>query len=292
MVQRALSRGGGGIEVRASAVLGAFPSYLVDELGRSRNTAAGYLGAIERAARFLGKPPHKVTADDLRRLLRETNYAPATKRGIVVAFHAYHSFGVVEGAWKMNGISELRTPKVIHEPRAPLSSFDAHRLLMNAISPIQTRIVYLGLYAGLRIQESSGLRERHWKGDCLSITREIAKAGKARKVPVHPELERKRELILSHSPTKGTAGTMFCKLRKRLELKDTDGNVATPHTLRRTFATKVYDEGRVMWEVVQKLLGHGTDVTSLYARVSWTQMVEAVAPLYFSDGQPCQLSLF
>lgn len=275
----------------ANKLLERFSSYLVDELGRSPNTAQGYVWYIQRASKSLNKPAHKINADDLRRFLRETDYALETKRGVIVAFHQFHDYGVTDGLWKRNGISTLKTPKVKREPKAPLRVYDAHLLLAHALSPVQARVCYLGLYAGLRIKELAGLREEHWQGDTLVITPEIAKAQKKRKVPVHPELQRQREHILGHSPSKGTCGQMFTVLRCRLGITDLENKPATSHTLRRTFASTMYDAG-VPWEVVAKVLGHGIDVTAMYAKIGEDTMREGVEKVHYWDGVPTQLSMF
>lgn len=275
----------------ANKLLERFSSYLVDELGRSPVTAQSYVWYIQRASKTLDKPAHRINSDDLRRFLRETDYALETKRGVIVAFHQFHDFGVTDGLWKRNGISTLKTPKVPREPKAPLRQEDAYHLLTQALSPVQARICYLGLYAGLRVKEIAGVREEHWQGDTLVVTADIAKAQKKRRVPVHPELAQHKRLILSCSPTKNTCGQMFTVLRNRLKMTDTDGKPATTHTLRRTFATTMYRSG-VPWEVVAKLLGHGSDVTAMYARISDEAMREGVETVRYWDGVPVQGVLF
>ena len=281
-----------GDEVRRKAadkLLDSFGSYLVDELGRSPRTAVSYRAAINRASTVIGKPAHKVTADDLRDLLRTTDYAQATKRGIIVAFHQFHDYGVVEGAWKRNGIASLKTPKVARNIKPPLDTVSAHTLLANSVTGVTARITYLGLFAGLRIREATLLREEHWQGDAIVVPAEIAKGGKKRKIPVHPELQEAKELVLSRTPTDTTMQVMFGRLRERFGVTDMEGGRATPHTLRRTFGSEMYRRG-VPWEVVAKLLGHGGDVTALYARIGWDKMTEAVALLSYTDGKPVQLS--
>lgn len=277
--------------MRAARIIDSFPGYLVNELGRSPITAEDYVFGVRCASRFLGKEPHKITTSDIRLFLREAPYALATKRGVVVGWRSYRKFGAVEGAWRLNGELGLQTPKVPKERRAPLDQTDAHRLLMHSVSSVQARVAYLGLYAGLRIKEIAGIREEHWLDGWLIVSPEIAKAQKKRTVPVHPELEKHRDLILRSSPTKGTCGVMFSRLSRKLDLFDIEGKQATPHTLRRTCATAMYRDGNgAKWEVVKKVLGHEEDVTAIYTWIGDGLMQEAVESIHFSDGKPVQLA--
>lgn len=178
-----------------------FSSYLVDELGRSPNTAQGYVWYIKRACKSLNKPCHRINADDLRRFLQETDYAQSTKRGVIVAFHQFHDYGVTDGLWKRNGISTLKTPKVPREPRAPLKQEDAYRLLANSLSPVQARIAYLGLYAGLRVRGTS--RDQ---GRTLAGRRTHRRAGRS------PRLGRSANSPSTRSST--SRGSSSCRIHR------------------------------------------------------------------------------
>lgn len=81
---------------------------------------------------------------------------------------------------------------------------------------------------------------------------------------------------------------MFAYLRNRLRLTDLEGGLVTPHTLRRTFASTMYEAG-APWEVCARALGHGEDVTALYARISWDRLEKAVGNVRYWDGVPRQL---
>lgn len=265
-----------------------FTAYLVSELGRSPRTAESYVSAIKSAARFADKPASVVTSDDLRALLRDDHYAPATKRGVVVACRQFHYWGNVEGLWHLNGMASLKTPKVARAPLPPMDQNNAQRALSHCASPLTFRIAYGGLYAGLRISESEQLSEDTWRDHWLTI---IGKGNKKRRIPVHPELAKVRPLILAKSPNRRTLEVTWTRYRDRHELVTIEGTKATTHSLRRTFATTMYDEG-VPWEQVARLLGHGEDVTASYARISDDDLESDVKVVRYNRGEPIQGRLF
>lgn len=264
-----------------------YRDYLVKVLGRSPATARSYIGQARRVVTLTGKPVLKVDSDDLIAIMQSQPWAPASKRSMVVAFHSLTAYAQMKG-YPTNGIAHLKTPSVPRNKRAPISGADAHRLLLASVTPIQVRVSYLGLYAGLRIEESTNVSEESWLEDRLVI---IGKGSKKRTVPVHPELAHRRDHILSKRPaSKTSAGVIFGRLRDRLELTDVEGKPATPHSLRRTFATTLYG-AQVPWERVQKLLGHDLGVTDRYVWMSDEAMDGDVRKVEYSDGQPVQLTL-
>lgn len=269
------------------ALFDRFTSYLVEELGRSPRTAESYIGAVKRAAAFADKPAHKVTADDLREILRSSGFALSTKRGIVVACRQFHLWGNVEGLWALNGMVALKTPKVPKQVLPPMSAQEARRALAHCDSPLRYRLAYLGLYAGLRVSESAQIDREAWHGGWLTVW---GKGSKKRRVPVHPELEKVREIILSRSPNRRTLEVTWTRYRDRLDLKTIEGTKATTHTLRRTCASEMYRSAP--WEVVAKVLGHGADVTASYAQIPDADMQAAIGSIYYMRGQPVQLVLW
>lgn len=266
-----------------------FGSYLVGVLGRSPATAKGYIGMGKMAAKQLDKHVLRIDSEDLITLISKADWSPATKRAMVVAFHQIDDFAAMKGFGKRNGIAHLKTPKVPRNKRAPLYSRDAFRLLESVETGIQVRTVYLGLFAGTRIAESSSIKEENWQEGTLVFT---GKGSKRRSVPVHPELDKVKDTILGNPPaSKISAGVIFGRLRDRLDLRDTDGLPATPHTLRRTFATALYETGAT-WEVVGTLLGHDLGVTDSYVRIGDDTMREHVERVEYLSGEPVQLRLF
>lgn len=249
----------------------SFHDYIVHELGQSPRTARTYAQGLKRLERFCGRPVEELVVDDGRRFLREAELASSTKNNTLAAWKAYHRFGVLEGRWELNGILALRVRKE-HRKRGPsLTSADVPRILDACALPADFRMIYLGLYAGLRRREATFVRREHWQDGWLLVAE--GKGGKERRVPVHPELEVVRRMILATDPI-GDATLQNASQRVRRR----SGVVFQTHWLRRTFSRKL-EAQEVAHEVIGELLGHASDMTSHYAGVSERRMVEAVNQL-------------
>lgn len=271
-------------------LLERFAVYTVSELGLAQRTAKSYSFSLKCLSKWAGKPLEEITAEDLRAFKREADYKTSTKQQVVVA-HQFHKWGVVEGLWEPGSILAIRTPRYVHAaPKPPVSPATALRMLEACRRPLEYRLVYLGLYAGLRIAESASVDESNWRRDRIAI---VGKGSKPREVPLHPELVRVRDEILAAKPASvGVLHSSLVVLRERINVVDEGTNPVTSHALRRTCATEMYDYGGVPYEVVAKLLGHGADVTARYARIGWDRMKEAIAMLDYQRGETVQLSLF
>lgn len=271
--------------------LSDFEAYELRELDRAPDTVKAYLKSLAIGSRWIGKEIWKVDSTDLRRLKREAEeFTPSTRSHIICAYKAFHRWGALEGYWQLNGIAAIPLPRVTHSERPPVSTETARVLLGAAETPNEVRLVYLGLYAGCRISESANMRDHHWRGDRLTF---VGKGRKERTVPVHPELAKVKDRILSESPKSGEVlQAVIAKLRERTGALDLSGHPCRSHALRKRFATSVYDDGNTPREVVAQLLGHSREVTDLYAKVSFGQMRGAVQTLTYWAGEPTQLRLF
>jgi hypothetical protein len=114
---------------------------------------------------------------------------------------------------------------------------------------MEMRPAYLGLFAGLRVSEIVAVGPDEWQGDVISVQ---VKGGWIHKVPVHPELSRRRESILSDWTSRRQT---MQGAAKRL------GNVVgqptmSPHWLRRTFAERPSPIVRSVVEDLQTLHRH------------------------------------
>lgn len=265
-----------------------YTAYLVGFLGRSPVTAEDYSGVVRRTARMIGKPILQVDSEDLMSLVDTNGWKPSTNRAMLVAWRSADKFARMKGYAGRNGIAHLQTPSVPKRKEPPMSNAEAYRALSHADTPILKRVVFLGLYAGLRIGESSRLDEKGWLDDKLVI---IGKGGRKRVVPAHPELGKVRDEILGNPPASRTsAGGLFTRFRKRHDLRNIEGGPATPHALRRTFATECYGRGGKDKDV-ETLLGHETGVTfENYVHIYWERFVATVNPVEYTDGKPVQLS--
>lgn len=282
-----------GVEVRLRRrgdYLDAFEGYERDEREMAPKTVESYLKSLKVGARWVGKEPWDVTSQDLRRMKREASFTRSTKSHVITSYKQLDRFLVLEGLRESNGIQAIPLPRISHVSKPPVTMEAARLLIGDCRSPNEFRLVYLGLFAGCRIAESAAMRDHHWRGDRLTF---VGKGRKERTVPVHPELQKHRDLILSLSPkSSGVLQAVMKRMRERTGAVDTRGNPATSHSLRKRFATSVYNEGQVPDAVISRLLGHKRELLDIYREIDFRQMREAVLPLEYFPPEPVQLALF
>lgn len=167
--------------------------------------------------------------------------------------------------------------------------------------PFYTRnktIVIFALNTGLRVSELTGLNV----GDVLNghirrqlkVRKEVAKGKRERIIPLNEKAQEAIRDLLDFNEEKGypqeKEDPLFVsKQRKRLSSrqveniikqlkKDSDIDVdMTPHTLRHSFATKVYNKTGNL-RIVQTLLGHSSiKTTEIYTHVRREDLEKAVS---------------
>lgn len=137
-------------------------------------------------------------------------------------------------------------------------------------------MIYLGLYAGLRVSESERIDDAAWSEERGRLTF-VGKGRKQREVPIHPELARVKENVLVKPVGVG------CLKHSCRALAYASGIAFTSHSLRRTFAVNLSEAG-IGREVIGALLGHAPlSVTESYCPVRWSEAVEAVSALTYSE---------
>lgn len=274
-------------------VLRSFKDYLLLELGRSDQTVRGYSQQLLSVGSMLGKEIVDVSVADVRhRVKRDQEVAVSTRQLRVAAFRQLHMWGLLEKEkWAdpaMLGVKSIPEPKRL--PKPPISLLDATKTLTSCRTPNEYRVAYLGLYAGMRVSESASVVSSNLFGDRLTF---IGKGNKERSVPLHPELRKVLPLMIDDPPkTKAVLANSWTKMRDRLGIRDLKGHPATTHSLRRTCADFLYDKAGVEREVVKAILGHGSEVTDLYAPVRIGKMKEAIDRIDYTLGTPVQLTLW
>lgn len=147
-------------------------------------------------------------------------------------------------------------------------------------------LLCLCLFAGLRRSEATGLRWEHidLAGGVLTVAR--GKGGKARLVPIHPQL---RQQLESFAPAeeRRPGRAVLCTPEGRPLSFQAAGHIierwavkAVPglhlHRLRHTFATQILKAGGDIRNI-QMLLGHASlETTAAYLRVDVEQQRRAV----------------
>lgn len=239
-------------------------SYLLKERGLSPSTARTYHYGVRRIEEYAGKAVWELTTRDARLYLLESNDPPATKHICLAAFKSYHRFECLEFDRSPNGILALQGPRVPQKTKRELSGEEARAIIEACQSPRDYRLVFPGLFAGLRVCESARLKE--WADGKLQV---LGKGSKPREVPVHPELERVKWRILAEQVTVSQLRYRSTVLGRRTGIR------FSSHDLRHTFGRRMR-RLNVEHVVTKELLGHSTDITSVYSPVLWDEMVEAV----------------
>lgn len=274
-------------------VMEEFCDYLRQELRRSPKTIESYRLQIDLLVRQLDKDATEISVKDLRHgVKRDESLSLGTRNLRLSAFKELHRWaGADELPWyNPNILAVRRIPLPRRMPRAPLKMQDAARLLAIAETPHEVRVVYFGLYAGTRIGESALMTKDNIHGDSMTF---IGKGNKERTVPIHPELKAKLPWIMGQQPASVAVLTsVFSRLRDRHHIVDANGKPATAHSLRRTCADFMYNRGDIPREQVKAILGHGAEVTDLYAAPSQRKLKEAIYAINYSRGEPVQLTLW
>lgn len=229
-----------------------FAQHLVKRCNLMPGTAFTYEQNLLRGERWLRKPAEEISAPDLERFLLESEYHPSTKNGTLVAYKRYHKFrALVLQRCDLNGIMAIEGPRQVRIPTRPLTLDQARTLLDAAKKSREVRIIRLGLYGGLRVAEAASIGRVHWIYDDDELKLGfVGKYRKYREIPVHPELERVRDLILSETTTDGTLKHV-CR-----SLSHYTGIPFSSRSLRRTFSRRLRKAG-VDRAIVGFLLGHG-----------------------------------
>lgn len=256
----------------------------------------GYLSTLPDGATYAALTPESVRAH-MRN--RSATCAPATVLGMLTAVRSFCQFLVEEGMLEIDPTTRVRWPRRTHALPRALSSNELTTLLETIRLPEELddrrrwywlrnrRVIYLMLYAGLRLAEVAALLWRDMDMRASTITVRDGKGGKARVVTMHRRL--KTELLpASSAPAHwAVAGkqdgiTLNPKALAHVfeEWLPRLGIVGiSAHRLRHTFATEMLKRGVPLCDI-QEALGHTSiDTTRIYLQVDMTRVKLAIDKL-------------
>lgn len=283
-----------------------FLSYLARVRNYSPNTAAAYAQDLDCFliwASNCGIDVLQATHRDFRRFLSSLSgagYAKTTVNRRLSAVRSFYSWLVREGVIESNPAAVVSSPKLPKPLPHVLSQEDVEKLLKcaDASTPagaLDAALVELLYASGARIGEVASLDVDRIDFSGKSV-RLFGKGSKERIVPLYPAALRALDAYLAHARpvllanhkgglaaeeaadaqralfinargarmSERSLRARFEKLLARAGL----AGMATPHTMRHTFATEVLDGGADL-RSVQEMLGHASlSTTQIYTHLT------------------------
>ena len=292
--------------IRARELADTFLSYLARVRNYSPNTAAAYAQDLDCFliwASNCGIDVLQATHRDFRRFLSSLSgagYAKTTVNRRLSAVRSFYSWLVREGVIESNPAAVVLSPKLPKSLPHVLSQEDVEKLLecADASTPagaLDAALVELLYASGARIGEVASLDVDRVDFSDKSV-RLFGKGSKERIVPLYPAalhaldayLAHARPMLLANHKGGLTAEeaadaqrALFINARgarmserslrarfEKLLARAGLAGMATPHTMRHTFATEVLDGGADL-RSVQEMLGHASlSTTQIYTHLT------------------------
>ena len=292
--------------IRARELADTFLSYLARVRNYSPNTAAAYAQDLDCFliwASNCGIDVLQATHRDFRRFLSSLSgagYAKTTVNRRLSAVRSFYSWLVREGVIESNPAAVVSSPKLPKPLPHVLSQEDVEKLLecADASTPagaLGAALVELLYASGARIGEVASLDVDRIDFSDKSV-RLFGKGSKERIVPLYPAAlhaldaylaharpvllanhkggltaeeaaDAQRALFINARGARMSERSLRARFEKLLAQAGLAG-MATPHTMRHTFATEVLDGGADL-RSVQEMLGHASlSTTQIYTHLT------------------------
>ena len=272
--------------------------------GLAARTQYQYVCCVRVFTKYHWKSPAKLGTQDVRAFLlhlRDLGRTPATL--VVYSAALLFLYKVTLGRPEvMQDVPRPRVPR--RDPVPALTKAEVAVLLHAAASPFDHTLFTLMYACGLRVSEACALQVgdidtraelihiRHGKGDKARSVRlsprvlAMLREHWQRYRPMAPRLFPARRLLrpgvvdwrrpwADHPVSRDTMGHRFRAIRQRADLR----RGATPHDLRRAYATHLLEAGEQL-RVIQVLLGHArSETTERYTAVSAALIKRTPCPL-------------
>ncbi len=206
------------------------------------------------------------------------------------------------GLLEYNPISNLESPKVRKPLPRYLTAEDSMQLLESVEGPFAERdycILTLFLNCGMRVSELAGLNLGDFQGDSVRV---LGKGGKERvlylndackaaleaylPMRIKPHDRDRTALFVSRNRNRISVQTVKWLVKKHVREAGLDAQKMSPHKLRHTAATLMYQNG-VDIRSLQTILGHeNLDTTMIYTHIEDASLREATTKNPLSAVQP------
>lgn len=285
----------------AKDLIKEFNEYLIVEKKASKNTIRNYIHDITIFIDYIEKEfgilkINDINKDHIRLYLKSlSNLSTSSISRIMVSMRAFYKFMLKEEYITTNIMNHFDLPKQQKKLPVVLSEKEMQNLLnnigMNDFSSARNRAMIELLYAtGLRVSElvSLSIYQLNLKMKYLSV---IGKGDKERLLPINDytcEILTKyindfrnikldfqdNDLLFFNNKFKPiTREYFYMILKKEIEKVGITKHVS-PHTIRHTFATHLYNNGADL-RSIQELLGHSDlSTTTIYTHVSNKHLIE------------------
>jgi integrase/recombinase XerD len=249
-----------------------------------------YVDVVARFARYFGKSPDQLGAEEVRRyllhLVQDKKLAWATYKQALAALRYLYR-------WVLDGpevVQDIRCPRP--ERRLPVVlSFDEVQRFFAVIPSFKQRMILMTAYAaGLRISEVVHLEVTDIDSQRGVIHVRQGKRNKDRYTMLSPALLQMlrhywvaarpaRYLFPGRSLDRPMSVSVVQRACKDAQRRAGIDKTITPHTLRHSFATHLLEAGTDL-RVIQQLLGHASPrTTALYTYVSTQLIAQTQSPL-------------
>jgi integrase/recombinase XerD len=269
---------------------------MIDDLrirNRSPRTIETYISHVARFAKFHGRSPELLGAEEVRayqKHMLDLGVSWSLFNQAVCALKFLYAV-TLRVDWPVAHIPFGRKPRKL---RVVLSQDEVVRLI-SAVDNMVYRMALTTAYAaGLRITELMMLKAEHIDSARMLLHIELGKGQKARLVPLsevllallreywrndRPKVKGSPWLFPSKDPAKPLDVTTIEKACQRARAAAGLVKHATPHTLRHCYATHLLEAGTDLC-TVQALLGHATlSTTAIYTHVQRKLVTATKSPL-------------
>jgi len=251
--------------------------------GLADGTLDQYKRELIFLVKHLDKPTIEVTTNDLREYL--TKFSAMAQRSInrkISTLKAYYTWLVDEEYLEKNPMRKIKTPKEPDMLPRNLSHEDVELLRWHPKSPRNQAIMELLVSSGMRIGELVRLN----RDDLIMTNRQIRVVGKGNKerlvffgpiakfciiTYLNSRKDDNQALLTNKYGRRLTIRSIEMQIKeeaKRAGIKDK----VTPHMLRHTFATGMYEQGADI-DFIARLLGHhSSETTRRYTGINGSEM--------------------
>lgn len=258
-------------------------------------TREGYIRAVRKLAKYLGRSPDTATAEELRNFqlhLVDQGVSPITLNATITGLKFFFEVTVGHGEVmaKMQAVHVPRTLPVV------LSREEVGRLIAAAGNLKHQTALAVAYGAGLRASEVTALKVGDIDSERMTLRVERGKGSKDRYAMLSPVLLERLRVWWKAAHAQGKmldGGWLFPgqnpinslstrQLNRAIHAAADEAQIdkrVSLHTLRHSFATHLLEQ-KVDIRVIQVLLGHKRlDTTALYAQVATDLLREVVSPL-------------